>query len=333
MDAVVTGLKNYDTAVIKKHKPADAGHFYMMSSIDVVVPLYNNERFAIDAVRSALGQTYPIRKVIVVDDGSVDRSALIVEEAFLLEQRVKVIRAAHGGLPYARNIGIRNSDAEFIAFLDSDDLWHTEKIARQMDEFRKDGAVLLVSCRFHDINEDGQNIAGSSPICHSGWVHDALLAGNFVSGGSAAVVRRSVFERVGLFDERLSYAEDWDMWLRIAKVGPIAMMGADLLAIRRHGTQMSAQGSWRKKVRIFKQHLAVWTKWVPEIEISARAQAAVLRLILSTAWLAGSDMKTRLPVLRLGFARVRKSLGERVYLKLVWRWPLLLTWIVAGQII
>ncbi len=302
------------------------------ASIDVIVPLYHNERFAIDAVNSALDQTCPIRKVIVVDDGSTDRSAAIVEEAFHSESRVRIIHAVHGGLPYARNIGIRNSDADFVAFLDSDDLWHPEKIARQMDEFERDEGVLLVSCGFHDIDEEGRRITGKVLVRHSGWIHDVLLAGNFLSGGSAAVVRRSVFERVGLFDELLSYAEDWDMWLRIAEVGRIAVLDADLLAIRRHGTQMSARGSRGKKVRVLKQHLAVWSKWAPEIEASTRAQVAVWRLIVGTGLRAGPGIKSRLSVISLGFNRVRKSLGEQVYRKLVWHWPVLLVWVVAEKV-
>jgi len=300
--------------------------------VDVVVPLYNNECFAVEAIQSALDQIYPIRKVIVVDDGSEDRSAAIVEEAFRAEPRVQVVRAAHGGLPYARNIGIRNSEAEFIAFLDSDDLWHPEKIVRQMDEFQSDEGVLLVSCGFHDIDEEGRRIPGKVHARHSGWVHDVLLGGNFLSGGSAAIVRRDVFERVGLFDERLSYAEDWDMWLRIAKVGPVTMMDADLFGIRRHGSQMSARGNRSKKIRVFKQHLAVWSKWTSEIEASPRAQAAVWRLIVSTALRAGSGVRSRLSVLGLGFRSVRKNLGEQVYWKLVWGWPVLLLLIVAEKI-
>lgn len=299
--------------------------------VDVVVPLYNNECFAVEAIQSALDQIYPIRKVIVVDDGSEDRSAAIVEEAFRAEPRVQVVRAAHGGLPYARNIGIRNSEAEFIAFLDSDDLWHPEKIVRQMDEFQSDEGVLLVSCGFHDIDEEGRRIPGKVLACHSGWVHDVLLGGNFLSGGSAAIVRRDVFERVGLFDERLSYAEDWDMWLRIAKVGPVTMMDADLFGIRRHGTQMSARGNRSKKIRVFKQHLAVWSKWVPDIEKSPRVWSAILRLILSAAWRAGPTMKSRFRVLNFAFGRVRKSLGKRIYRKLVWGWPVLLTRIAAEE--
>lgn len=302
------------------------------SVVDVIVPLYRNERFAVDAVKSALDQTYPVRRVIVVDDGSADQSAAIVEKAFRLEPRVTVIRAAHGGPNHVRNIGIRNSDADFVACLDSDDLWHPSKIELQLDELQKDDGVLLVSCGFHEIDEDGQFIPNDVSSRHSGWVHELLLTGNFLSGGSAAVVRRSAFDAVGLFDESLFYGEEWDMWLRIAKVSPIMMLDADLVAIRKHRMQLSAQGGRGKKVHILNQHLAIWSKWAPEIEASTRAQMAVWRLIVGTSLRSGPGMKSRLSIMRLGFSRVRKNLGASVHRKLVWSWPIFMLRIAIEKI-
>ena len=116
--------------------------------VDVVIPLYNNEKDAVGAIASALAQTYPVQRIVVVDDGSTDRSVLQIERNFAGNLHVQVIRSAHKGRSAARNQGIAASDADLIAFLDCDDLWLPEKLERQIALFKKFrfGLCLLRLC-------------------------------------------------------------------------------------------------------------------------------------------------------------------------------------------
>lgn len=186
----------------------------MAALVSVVVPNYNCGRFLAEALESVLAQTYPAVEVIVVDDGSTDDSAEVLAR---YDGRVRVLRQPNQGVSAARNYGIRESRGEFVAFLDADDLWHPEKLAKQVPLFAAE-AVGLVYCAVEYIDESGRTL-GTNFTGRRGRVLKsiALLQGTIVlAGGSTAVVRRSCFDRAGCFDRRVSTAADWDMWRRVA---------------------------------------------------------------------------------------------------------------------
>ncbi len=182
--------------------------------ISVIIPAYNSEKDIADAVRSALGQTYQPIEVIVVDDGSTDLTAEKVKD---FGERVALIRKPNGGPASARNAGLKAAQGEFVAFLDADDIWLPRKLEKQAAIMRRDPRAGLVAC-------------GEMIVDHNGLVQGQLvlknytnkekfiremLQGNIVGGGSASLVRRECFEKLGPFDEALRGTEDWDMWLRI----------------------------------------------------------------------------------------------------------------------
>jgi glycosyltransferase involved in cell wall biosynthesis len=182
--------------------------------VSVVIPNYNCARFLPAALDTALAQTYPHVEVIVVDDGSRDDSLDVLRP---YEDRVRVITQANQGVAAARNHGISASRGDLVAFLDADDEWHPEKLAKQVPLFRRP-AVGLVYCSLEYIDESGA-LLGTNFTGRRGRVlrEIALLQGTIVlAGGSTAVVRRECFERTGGFDLKLSTAADWDMWRRIA---------------------------------------------------------------------------------------------------------------------
>jgi glycosyltransferase involved in cell wall biosynthesis len=182
--------------------------------VSVVVPNYNCGRFIADALESVLAQTYPAVEIIVVDDGSSDDSAEVLAR---YEERIRILRQPNQGVSAARNYGIRESRGELIAFLDADDLWDREKLAKQLPLFAA-ADVGLVHCAVEYIDEGGRPL-GTNFTGRRGRVLRAiaLLQGTVVlAGGSTAVVRKSCFDKAGGFDREMSTAADWDMWRRVA---------------------------------------------------------------------------------------------------------------------
>ncbi|MBI3494357.1 MAG: glycosyltransferase [Acidobacteria bacterium] len=180
----------------------------------VVVPNYNCGRFLANAIDSVLRQTYAPFEIVVVDDGSTDDSLDVVKQ---YGDRVRVITQMNQGVSAARNAGIRASRGALVAFLDADDLWHPDKLAKQVPLF-ENPAVGLVYCAVEYVDER-LNHLGTNFTGRRGRVlrEIALLRGTVVlAGGSTAVVRRECFDRAGMFDREMSTAADWDMWRRIA---------------------------------------------------------------------------------------------------------------------
>jgi len=185
--------------------------------VSVIIPAYNAEKFIARTLDSVLSQTYRNIEVLVVNDGSTDKTVEIVDSFAKKDSRVRVLHQPNLGLPAARNCGIRFSRGEYIAPIDADDIWHEEKIQAQVECFQRSSrSVGLVYSWSTIIDENGNPLTG---IAHeySGNVLADLLYSNFVGNGSSPMIRRSCFDELGFFDVRLRAAEDWDMYLRIAE--------------------------------------------------------------------------------------------------------------------
>lgn len=227
-----------------------------MPEISVVIPTFNMARFVGEAVRSVLDQTFADFEVLVVDDGSTDNTREVI--AAIDDPRVRYLHQENRGLAGARNAGIEAARGSFIAFLDADDLWLPDKLARQRQLFADRPWVGLVYTGAY-VMEGGQVFA-----CHRGRyrghvVRELLTVDNIVVGsGSAAMVRRECFDRVGLFDESLSACEDWDMWLRIAARYPFDFVEQPLVKLRTHagGMQRQAERMHRATRALFDKILA-----------------------------------------------------------------------------
>ncbi len=215
--------------------------------VDVIIPVYNGQKYILAAIESVVTQSIKPRCIIVIDDGSTDNTAkLVLEYKRITKTKINLYHKKNGGLSSARNFGIKKSNADFVALLDSDDQWNLTKLAKQLFLFRRSTCknLGLVFCDYEMIDEDG-NVDLSIP--HSkldrsarGHIFMKLLDGNKVtSSGSGVLVRREVFKKVGYFDEALPAAEDWDMWLRIAREFDFDYIPEKLVKIRRHQSNMS----------------------------------------------------------------------------------------------
>ncbi len=204
--------------------------------VSVIVPCYNGEKFIKEAIESALAQTYSDLEVIVVDDGSIDTSRTII--ASFKDPRVRYHYKKNEGVSAARNLGIRLSRGAYIAFLDADDLWLPAKLSQQVREIERDSAIALVHCSSYIVNAGGETIGEVPAKGGSDILRDLLLIGNVVGSPSGVLVKKSVLEAVGCFDESLSTAADWDLWIRIAQKFMIARIAEPLLKYRMHDHNM-----------------------------------------------------------------------------------------------
>lgn len=184
--------------------------------VSVIIPAYNVHPYLAAAIDSALRQTYRNLEVIVVDDGSTDGTHEVAES---YDKRVRCIRQANRGAAAARNAGIRVAAGKYIAFLDGDDYWEDNKLEAQVGQFNADLDLGMVYADYGTFGPHGV-IAANNPVAAgfnrpSGLILRELFFECLVWTGTV-VVKRDVLEAVGLFDETLLKAEDYDMWLRIA---------------------------------------------------------------------------------------------------------------------
>jgi glycosyltransferase involved in cell wall biosynthesis len=184
-----------------------------MPTVSVVIPAYNAERYIRETLDSVLAQTHRDLEVVVVDDGSTDSTRGIVAS---YGGPVRCIEQENAGPSPARNRGIREARGELIAFVDSDDLWTEDKLAAQVPLFDDGSRVGLVYGHAERMAPDGQTIPTPHPPKPTGRVFVDFLFRNHCPT-SAAVVRRECFERCGMFREDMVWAEDWHLWLRIAR--------------------------------------------------------------------------------------------------------------------
>jgi len=187
-------------------------------AVTVVTPVFNVGRYIGDAVDSVLRQTFTDFEYIVVDDGSTDNSIDVVRAHAGNDPRFRLVPGEHRGLSSARNIGIRESRARYIAYLDGDDRWHPRFLERQValiESLPPD--VGAVFCRSRMILENGTPVFFQWQRSGRYDFDDFLTGGNPARNGSSLLIRTACFDEVGGFDETLQYVEDLEMWLRIAK--------------------------------------------------------------------------------------------------------------------
>jgi len=192
-----------------------------MSTVSVIIPVYNAREVIRETVDSVLKQTWSDYEIIVVDDGSTDESAAVVQQ---FREKVTYVYQDNKGVAQARNRGIEESTGEYIALLDHDDLWHPTKLEKQVAVLRQRPEVGLVITRIMHIRSDGTptgNIAGAynpDDLFYHVFVKD------YVPTPSSAMIRRSAFDAAGTFDPDFDSAalDDHELWARIATVCEIA---------------------------------------------------------------------------------------------------------------
>jgi len=208
-----------------------------MPRVSVVIPAFNAERYLRETLESVLAQTWRDFEVIVVDDGSTDGTRSIAEG---FGPPVRWVSQPNAGPSPARNRGIREATGELIAFLDADDLWLPEKLAEQVPLFDAEGRVGLVYCHAERIDAEGRPLPTAQAPKPVGRVFEQFLFRNHCPT-SAVVVRSECFDRCGLFPEDMVWAEDWHLWLRIARHYHFAAVPRVLVRHRVHTAALTKQ--------------------------------------------------------------------------------------------
>jgi len=258
-----------------------------VARVSVVIPCYNGERFIVQAVQSALGQTYRDLEVIVVDDGSKDGSAALLRA--IPDSRVRVVTQANAGVSAARNAGVAVSSADYVAFLDQDDLWFPDKLARQLPiiDTAADLGLVYADC---EIATDGDVVVGRvsdrAPL-RRGRQFEELIVDTRVPL-STMLMRRAVFDAVGGFRPKFRYVEDLDLLLRVAARHSIDFVDAPLARYRVHAASVTRtlglEVATRELVELCEEWMARDAARRPGV---ARALASALYIAGKTAFYDG----------------------------------------------
>lgn len=211
-------------------------------TVSIIIPAYNCETYITETINSVLNQTFKDLELIVVDDGSNDRTREIVAS---YGAPVYLLTQSNSGVCAARNRGIREAAGRYICLMDHDDYWVPDKLAMQLEEMTKQPEVGLVYSSFICWSPDEKGAfpdpdsydAAPDPAGideeFSGWIYHLLLLDCWVLT-SAALIRAEVFDKCGVFDESLPYSEDWDLWLRISQNYPFIKLRKPLTLYRQH---------------------------------------------------------------------------------------------------
>ncbi|NOQ64220.1 MAG: glycosyltransferase [Methyloprofundus sp.] len=192
--------------------------------VTIVIPLYNVERYIASTLDSVLQQSWQDLEIIIVNDGSTDRSMAICQQ--FDDPRIRYVEQPNGGLAAARNAGIDHARGEYIGFIDADDIWYPEKVSRHLEHFASDPELGLSYSYSSLMDEEGKDVGviqkeGTAPTTFA----DCYIR-NVIGNGSNALLRREVFNGRGTdleafpplhaFDIDLRHAEDYELWSRIA---------------------------------------------------------------------------------------------------------------------
>jgi len=184
--------------------------------VSVIMPVYNRERYVCQAIESVLQQTYKDFELIVIDDGSTDRSADLI--ASFSDSRLHYLRQRHSGISAAMNHGLQVASGQYIARLDSDDIWLPQMLASQVAILEKDTDIGVAYAKAQQIDETGNRMTEvrGKEMHFPGDSLKSMLFEDFTCN-ITVVARRGCFALAGRYDTSLHGNEDWDMWLRIAK--------------------------------------------------------------------------------------------------------------------
>ena len=213
--------------------------------VSAIVPLFNGERFISESVGSLLSQTHPIDEIIVIDDKSTDRSLEKVQKLTEANETVKLLRNSDNkGSSHCRNLGIKESSGDYVLFLDQDDYLAPSFIDETNNHLNqrtgKEIAGLHTSYFIVDENGDNPTESSSEEIEPEEFLGYQFVRNRILSN-SGTVVKKSILEQTGLYDESLKFSQDWDLWLRIGKEGMFTHLHKPLTYIRRHSSNTSSK--------------------------------------------------------------------------------------------
>jgi glycosyltransferase involved in cell wall biosynthesis len=294
--------------------------------------MYNAERTIEATLKSICCQTYPALDIVVVDDGSTDMSAAIVAEHAGRDARIRMMHQKNGGVAGARNFGAASTAAEFLAFIDADDLWAPSKVAQQVRALVDGGPTAgLAYCWFAQIDAEDRVYSLNNRPLIEGRVLQLMCRNNFVGNGSSMMLRRAAFLAAGGFDPSLRArgaqgCEDMLICLRVAEQFEFRVVPQYLVGYRMTNTNMSSDV--RQMLRSCEIVLDEFRDKYPEFSVELDAHLVdmlewlVVRALVGGRVLAASELMRRLAVLepRMAVSRLPGMLDTYCRARLVPQW-------------
>jgi glycosyltransferase involved in cell wall biosynthesis len=185
-----------------------------MPLISVIIPAYNAEKTIQDTVQSVLNQTYSDIEIIVINDGSTDKTLECLSS--ISDARLNVFSYSNSGANPSRNRGLTHAAGDYVSFLDADDLWTPDKLDAQLNALKNHPTAAVAYSWTNFIDESGKVLHSGSYVSASGNVLAELAVVNFLENGSNPLIKKQAVLDVGGFDESLQACQDWDLWLRLA---------------------------------------------------------------------------------------------------------------------
>jgi glycosyltransferase involved in cell wall biosynthesis len=228
-------------------------------AVSAVVTTYNYARFLPDALDSVLAQSHRNLEIVVIDDGSTDDTAAVVQR--YADCGVRYVSRSHGGAGRARNTGLEVTSAPLVAFLDADDAWLPDRVAVGVAHLARHPELALVAAHAFACDEQLRPTAVvPASTREKGRMLEQLLVDNVVLNPSSVLVRRAAIEAAGGFSE-IAFGEDWDTWIEIAKRFPLGFIDRPVALVRRHSGSVSpTRGRVRVDVNraIVERHLSAY---------------------------------------------------------------------------
>lgn len=226
-----------------------------MNLVTVIMPVYNREKYLAEAIDSVLCQTYNNFELIIIDDGSTDRSLSIAENYQSVNNaRIRIIKQANQGPSVARNNAIKVAKGELIGFIDSDDKWTVDKLEMQVKLISNLPSASFVYSGYSLMNEQGEITRECLPDkSMEGQIYKKLWTKNNNMSGGTVLVRTETITKIGLFDEDLEGGENFDLRVRLSKMGPVYFVNKSLYYYRKHSSNLTTdilrgQKAWLKLI-------------------------------------------------------------------------------------
>ena len=221
----------------------------MQNLVTTVITVFNRGPAVRSTVDSALSQTLPRdeHEVIIVVDGSTDGTAAILDAAYGGNSQVRILHHQQQGVAGARNRGLVEARGKYIAYLDHDDRWLPDKLAKQVEAIRQGPAGSVVYCGWKEVDTEGAVLPDEEQMQRAPWwrprtgyILDDLIPNNLIVSASVPLMRTDVVRRAGGWDARTVPCDDHDLWLRLARSHPFLYVPDDLVLYTRHSAQQSA---------------------------------------------------------------------------------------------
>jgi len=271
--------------------------------VSIVLATHDDAAWLDGAIATVRAQRFADWELLIVDDGSTDDTAAVVARHDA-DPRIRYLPGPHAERCVARNRGIAAARGPFIAFLDADDRWHPDKLARQVAVLAAapDAGLCYTPARFVDAGDHALGLR-KPPVAHAGWLFPELMRGNCIILASV-VARRDAVDEAGGFDESLPVCgcEDWDLWLRIARRRRIVAVDEELTRYRQHAGNTPVDALLASGLAVIERRYAE-PGTAAAAGLSRRAARAWLRWYLAGA--------AALPMLARAFGEAPATVLER----------------------